>query len=295
MPAVTALRGQKPTAIEKRLKALFYGPAGSGKTTAAISFPRPYLVDTERGATNEQYVKVLEENGGLYWFTTDPDELIDEITRLLSNEHPFQTLIIDPLTVIYNDLLDKGMAEKGEEFGRYKIPADRKIKHLLNLLLRLDMNVIITSHAKPNWVRTKDAKGKDTAVQEGITFDCYGRLDYLFDLVMEVGKRGTERIGTVRKTRLTGFPEGEVIAWNYAEVAKRYGREVLERKAMPQALASTDQVAELTHLLGVLTIPVETTDKWLDKAQAATWAEMPADSISKCIDHCRKLTNGKAV
>lgn len=47
-----ALRGVKPTAIQKRLKALFYGAAGVGKTTAAISFPSPYLIDTEKGAEN---------------------------------------------------------------------------------------------------------------------------------------------------------------------------------------------------------------------------------------------------
>ena len=37
------LRGKKPETIEKRLKALFYGPAGVGKTTCAIQFPKPYL------------------------------------------------------------------------------------------------------------------------------------------------------------------------------------------------------------------------------------------------------------
>src|SRR5690606_26555919 len=102
---------------------------------------------------------------------------------LLSERHDFKTLVIDPLTIVYNDLLDKAAEEVGTDFGKHKGPADRKIKHLLNLLLRLDMNVIITSHAKPNWVRAKDAKGKDTVIQEGITFDCYGKLDYLFDLV----------------------------------------------------------------------------------------------------------------
>lgn len=278
-----ALRGREPTTVEKRMKALFYGPAGVGKTTAAIQFPKPYLIDTERGAENDQYVKLLKAAGGSYFFTTDPDDLIQEVTALLANEHDYRTLIIDPLTVIYNDLLDKGMATEGTEFGRYKIPADRKIKHLLALLLRLDMNVIVTSHAKPNWTRSRDAKGKEVVVQDGVTFDCYGRLDYLFDLVFEVSKRGSERVGIVKKTRCSGFPEGEVFPFGYDAIADRYGREVLERRSAAVQLATPEQVAELTELLATRTDRDKLLEKWLDKAQAETIAEMPADSVSKCI------------
>lgn len=278
-----ALRGVKPQAIEKRLKLLLYGPAGIGKTTASIQFPRPYLVDTERGAENEQYVKLLTAAGGAYYFTTDPDELISEAKSLLSEKHDYRTLVIDPLTVIYNDLLDKAAAEVGTDFGKHKGPADRKIKHLLSLLLRLDMNVIITSHAKPKWERAKDSKGKDTVIENGLTFDCYGRLDYLFDLVIEVGRRGKERVGKVIKTRIESFPEGDVFPFSYTEIANRYGKDVLERTAVPQALATSEQVAELERLIKNLHIGSDTTGKWLDKAQAETWSEMPSDAISACI------------
>ena len=39
------------------------------------------------------------------------DELIKEILSLLSEEHHYKTLVIDPLTTLYNDLIDKS-AEK---------------------------------------------------------------------------------------------------------------------------------------------------------------------------------------
>lgn len=282
-----ALRGKKPEAMEKRLKALFYGTAGVGKTTAAIQFPRPYLIDTERGAENPQYVKLLNDAGGAYFFTTDADELIAEITSLISEKHEYQTVIIDPLTVVYNDLLDKAAKEVGTDFGKHKGPADRTIKHLLTLLLRLDMNVIITSHAKPRWVRTKDAKGKDTVVEEGNTFDCYGRLDYLFDLVFEVTKRGKERVGIVRKTRIETFPEGEVFPFCYAEIAERYGKQVLERNAVPVALATVEQVAELTTLLEARKDGTELMEKWCEKAGAEKLSEIPADAAAKCIAYLK--------
>ena len=291
---MAALRGKQPEAIKKRLKALFYGPAGCGKTTCSIQFPGCYLIDTERGAENEQYVKLLKDSGGAYYFTTDPDELISEVTSLLSEQHDYRTLVIDPLTVIYNDMLDKAAAEVGTDFGKHKGPADRKTKHLLALLLRLDMNVIITSHAKPKWERAKDSKGKDTVIEAGMTFDCYGRLDYLFDLVIEVGRRGKERVGRVVKTRMEAFPEGDVFSFSYPEIAKRYGVEILEKKPVAQALASQQQVDELVRLTKRLHIGTDKTAKWLDKAGADNWNEMPADAAQKCIDWCLQQINSAA-
>src|SRR6185312_17208467 len=108
-----ALRGVKPKAIQKRLKALFYGSAGVGKTTAAIQFPQPYLIDTEKGAENTQYIKILEKNGGSIFQTSDFDDLIKEVKALLTEKHEFKTLVIDPLTTLYNDLLDKSALKNG--------------------------------------------------------------------------------------------------------------------------------------------------------------------------------------
>ena len=284
-----SLRGKKPTTKDKRLKALFFGPAGSGKTTASIGFPRPYLIDTEKGAENDQYVELLNKQGGAYLFTTDPDELIDEVKALISEKHEYRTLIVDPLTIIYNALLDAGIDERGEEFGRYKIPADRKIKQLLSLLLRLDMNVIITSHAKPKWVRTKDDRGKDTAVQEGFTFDCYGRLDYLFDLVFEIQLRGKDRVGVVRKTRCEGFPEGEVFPFSYDEIAERYGCAILERDAASVELASVEDAKEFQALVEQMSNHEKIVAALLKDYSANNLTEVPAERVRAGIAHFQKL------
>lgn len=291
---MSKLRGIRPTAIEKRLKALFYGAAGVGKTTASIQFPKPYLIDTERGAENTQYVKLLNSVGGSYLFTNDPDELINEIKTLLSEKHDYKTLIIDPLTIIYNDLLDKSADKVGTDFGKHKGPADRKIKHMMSLLLRLDMNVIITSHAKPKWARGKDSSGKDTVVEEGNTFDCYGRLDYLFDLVFEIQKRGQERIGIVKKSRIESFPDGDQFPFSYETIADKYGRGVLERDAIAQELASTIQISKLKELIDALKVPQEVVEKCLDKAGAESISEMSSSDIQIAINQLlSKLPKGE--
>lgn len=271
------LRAKKPTKKDKRLKALFYGAAGVGKTTAAISFPKPYLIDTEKGSENDQYVDLLNARGGAVFYTGDFDEMITEIKSLLAEKHEYQTLIIDPMTKVYDNLLTKAEAKVGNEFGRHYAEANKQMKHMLNLLLRLDMNVIITSHSKNEY-------GQNLSVL-GQTFDCYKKLDYLFDLVFEIQKRGKERVGIIKKTRITAFPDGETFPFNYDEIAERYGREVLERNAIAEALASKEQIAHLNYLIDLYKEPKETVDKWLDKAEAANFDEMSESVISKLITH----------
>ncbi len=280
-----ALRAKKPEAIQKRLKALFYGAAGVGKTTAAIQFPKPYLIDTEKGAENDQYTKLLQKSGGVVFQTTDFSELMAEVKALLTEKHEYKTLIIDPLTTLYNDLLDKSALKNGTDFGRHYSDANKQIKHLINLLLRLDMNVIITSHAKNEY-------GQNMAVL-GQTFDCYKKLDYLFDLVFEIQKRGKERVGMVKKSRIDSFPDGEHFPFSYDEIAKRYGREILERDAVAQELADETQVKEIIRLIDLIKVPEEIYQKWLDKASSEKWEEMPKDAIQKCIDHLKSKIQGE--
>ncbi len=281
------LRAAKPSTVQKRLKALVYGQAGSGKTTFACNFPRPYLIDTERGAENKSYTDALTAAGGAYLFTPDADDVIAEVRTLIAEKHEYRTLIIDPLTVVYNDLLDRSVEKIGgadpTAFGRHKVEPDRKVKHLLALLLRLDMNVIITSHAKPQWKRAIDSRGKETVVQDGLTFDCYGRLDYLFDLVLEVGKRGTERVATVKKTRLAEFGDGEIMAFSYSAVAEKYGRDVIERGCVSIPLATPEQVAEFEALISDRTNAADIREKCLTKSEAETLSEIPQTTMAAYI------------
>jgi DNA polymerase III delta prime subunit len=280
-----ALRGKKPETIQKRLKALFYGPAGVGKTTAAIQFPRPYLIDTEKGSENNQYVDLLGKSGGVVFHTTDFQELISEIRALLTEKHEYKTLIIDPLTVLYNNLLDQAETKVGSDFGRHYGEANKHIRHLINLLMRLDMNVIITAHAKNEYSSDMKVLGQ--------TFDCYKKLDYLFDLVFEIQKRGKERVGIVKKSRIESFLDSEQFPFSYNTIAIKYGRDILERDAIAQELASLEQITEIKRLADLIKTPQEIIQKWLDKAQAETWEEMPADVIQKCIDHLNEQIKPK--
>ncbi len=279
-----ALKGKKPVVSESRLKVMFYGAAGVGKTMAAIQFPKPYIIDTEGSTNKPQYVKAIEKSDGAVLMTVDFDEMINEIRELLTSKHEYKTLVIDSLTLLYNDLLEKSERKVGTDFGRHYGEANKHMKRLLNYLFRLDMNVIITCHSKNEY-------GNNLSIL-GTTFDGYKKLDYLFDLVFDINKKGKDRLGIVKKSRIESFPDGDTFKFCYDEIATRYGRSVLERDAVEQKLATDAQIKELVTLVDILKVDEEVCQKWLDKAQSETWKDMSQDNIDKCIAYLKDKISG---
>src|SRR5438132_8992036 len=185
------LRARQPLAVNKRLKLFMFGPAGVGKTTAAIQFPKSYIIDCEKGAEN--YDKLITGSESVIFQTTDIHEVIQEVKSLLTEKHDYRTLVIDPITTVYNDLLDKCETQVGADFGRHYGAANKQMKRLANLIMALDMNVVITAHAKAEY-------GQNFG-KIGYTFDGWRQLDYWFDLVVELSKKGKKRTAKVVKTR----------------------------------------------------------------------------------------------
>src|SRR3954467_11991713 len=107
------LRARKPEAVNKRLKLFMFGPAGVGKTTAAIQFPNSYIIDCEKGAEN--YEKLINASGSAVFQTHDMPDVIAEVKSLLTEKHDYRTVVIDPITTAYNDLLDKCALKVGED------------------------------------------------------------------------------------------------------------------------------------------------------------------------------------
>src|SRR3954469_5168049 len=272
-----ALRARKPEAVTKRLKLFMFGPAGVGKTTAAIQFPNSYIIDCERGTDN--YDKLITESGSAVFQTTDINEAISEVKALLTEPHDYRTLVIDPITTVYNDLLEKCEHKVGTDFGRHYGEANKTMKRLANLIMALDMNVVITAHAKAEY-------GQNFS-KIGYTFDGWKQLDYWFDLVIELSKKGKKRMAKVVKTRVERFPDDEVFEWSYDAIRRRCDVDILERPASAVALATPQQVAEIKELLAVVRLPEGTTDKWFAKAGVDIWEDMATDVIAKCIEYVK--------
>ena len=278
-----ALKGKKPSQQDRRLKLFMYGDAGVGKTTAACQLSKPYIIDTERGTDN--YADLIDSVGGSVFQSIDCDEIIEEIRTLRSVKHDFNTLVFDSLTPFYFDLLEKAEAKIGAEYGRHYGEANKDMRRLVNLMMGLDMNIIITAHSKPVY-------GDDMKIIS-VTFDGWKKLEYVFDLVLEL-RRGspTQRYACVKKTRLETFPDGETFEWTREALGERYNLKDMERSATIVKVATPQQVKEIETLKGMMTDGNEFVGKCLSKAGVDTLADLTTEQATKMVAHFTKTIGG---
>lgn len=274
-----ALKFKKPEVKQQRLKAMFFGEMGTGKSTCACQFPNTAYIDTEDTASKKKYAKAISENNGAVLATGDFDEILAQVKELMSTKHDFKTLVIDSLTIPYDNLQADCERVVGNEFGRHVTAANKKMKLLVNLLLRIDMNVIVTCQAKKEYGNNMSVIGQ--------TYSCYNRLGYMFDLVFETQVRGDKFVAVTKKSRIDEFPMNETFSFSYDEVIKRYGAECIEKDVVMQELASQKQVDELQKLIDLFKIPEETYTKWTEKHNAESFEELSSDVIQKIIDHLK--------
>jgi len=291
-----ALRAKKPEQKEKRLKMFVFGPAGVGKTIAALKFPNAYIIDTERGT--DFYAKSINDSKSVVLQTLNPDDIKAEIKELLTTKHSYRTLIIDPITQVYNATQEKwnrkfeqhAKSEKEkdiQDFGmRYWGKVKSDFKGLQRLLLALDMNVIVTAHQK-------DVYGTGFS-KIGVTFDSMKGDDYFFDMIFRIKKAGIKRDAETIKERAdidcNKFPEE--FEWSYENFKKFYGADIIEREAIPVVMASNEQVAKLNRLIEIVKISDDQINKWLTKADVDSFDQFNAVQITKCIEFVEKKLKG---
>jgi hypothetical protein len=261
------------------------GAAGVGKTTAAMKMPKPYVIDTERGSVH--YGDLIEASEGAVFESSSPDEVIREVRSLIADDHPYLTLVIDSVTPLWQEAVEEGEAVEGSEWGRHYAHAGKVFKRLFGLLMNLDMNVIVTAHEKNEYGDEMKVVGK--------TFDGWKKLDYAFDLWLQLDReRGNpQRSAFVAKTRLAAFPDGETFPWSYESIAARYGAEKLERGVESVTLASPEQAQELRTLLARLR-PDEIKSLRVDKAMAGydDPEDLPADKAERALEFIRVYLRG---
>lgn len=284
--AKSKLKAVKPSAAKpSKPKILIYGKPGVGKTWTSLDFPNVYCIDTEGGADLPHYTKKLESSGGAYFGVEQGslsfDTLLEQVQALATEEHPYRTLVIDSISKIFNSEITREAERLGDKnaFGADKKPAIAMMKRLVNWLVRLDMTVILIAHEKPQW--GVDSKGERTEV--GTTFDCWDKLEYELHLALNILKVGADRKARVKKSRLTGFPDGGLFDWSYSEFSERYGKDVIEAQTEKLKLASEQQLKEVNVLLQIVKLPEDQVQKWLTAANVESIEEMDEDKVAKII------------
>lgn len=282
-----ALRAKKPEIGNKklRIKMMISGRPGVGKTMFALEFPSVYFLDTESGATRDQYQKKMLEKNAVYFGKEDGSQhfqtIIEEIKSLATTKHDYKTLVIDSFSHLYD--LTAAIAEErvGNDYSKDKKEANRPTRQLMRWLEDLDMNVILICHQKDKWERVDDKPSF-----AGTTFDGYAKLEYILDLWIEIKKdRATKRRSyEVKKSRIDSFIEGTENPLDYKEFAQGYGLEVLNKESTPMSMATAEQVSKLKEILSIVSVDSETQDKWKDKCKVESWEEMTSEQIQKCID-----------
>jgi len=290
-----SLKAIKPEVVKpSKPKFLISGKSGVGKTSFALEFEKPYLIDTEGGAVREQYTKKLLTSGGAYFGKEQGSQdfklVIEEIKALATQKHDFKTLVIDSFTKLYNMAAAEAEVTVGNDFGRDKKEANKPTRQLIRWLEKIDMTVILICHQKDKYER----QGKEV-IYAGTTFDGWDKLEYDLDLWIEIRKTGKERSFIVKKSRVASFIEGMEIELSYKKFVELYGAEVIAAAPQPLVMASKDQVAELTRLIEFVRLDEEIVEKWLKKAGAEDFDEMSSDQINKCISFVKtKLKNAES-
>lgn len=269
-PSSTRLRGTLPVA-SKRLKFGLFGGTGVGKTMAALNMPAPYVFDCEDGTSH--YADIVRENNGAVLCTVDTDEVCDELRKLIRYSHPYKTVVIDPLTILWDEALMVGERLVGTSYNKHYGYASNRIKEVMTLLTRVDMNVVVTAHEKDDYADDKKV---------GVKMDAWKRTPYLFDLIINLSMLGGRRIGRVTKTRLDAFPLNDQFEFSHDEFRKR-ATPGWDAEATPAELVSHEDAQRLEGLIKTTGVSEKTVEKWLKKAKAANLIDLPADAAAKCI------------
>ena len=286
---MSKLKGKKPgETLPGKTKGLIFGKSGWGKTWFATSFPAPYFIDTEHGATQREYQSRLEAAGGAYLGQEDGAldfaVILQEMKTLATEKHAYKTLIIDSITKVFQVAIANEAERLGDKdaFGASKKPAIAYMRQIINWATKLDMNIWFVAHEVPEWgINPKNGNREEV----GRVPDVWDKLVYELDIAIQAVRRGKDypSIGVVHKSRLKPFPLGEAFPLEYDEFAQRYGKAQIERETQVLTLADAATVAEITRLVSVLNVSPVEVGKILTKAAAASWEELTMQQAEKTL------------
>lgn len=271
MASSNGIPGGRPAGqVKKKAKVLVYGEPGSGKTAFALSWPQAVVFDLEGGA--DLYAPGLK----LHWGaippytvirTKNPDELVNAINWLRHDAgKTYQTVVIDPVTVLWMILQDVGQnaaearaAKYGRgtddvmltprDWGRIKAVYRRAMVDLVNL----PVNVVMTAHQADIMESRKDQRGNETQVKIGEKPDAEKKTGYWPDIVVKMQVANGRFVGIVEKVR--GPAVGIAIGQHVSDISYAHFKPFLEAHGQGEVVtqqAETEAVKAATVTTGAM-------------------------------------------
>lgn len=188
---------QKATPVSKKLKILIYGASGTGKTLAALSFPRPAVVDAENGTD------LYAGRAGIPEFSVLRIKTFGDLEKAISyiqadKGKSFDTLVIDSVSVFYDVQKEAASkTSKDNELGyREWAKINNRMVYLYNTLTNLPVHIVCIAREAVEY----ETKGGNLT-KVGTKPDADKRLVYMFDFIIRMN---ADHSGEVIKSRGAG-------------------------------------------------------------------------------------------
>lgn len=197
--------------VAPKVKALVYGASGIGKTYLALTAPGPIAVIDTEGGTAFYANRVGPK--GLSEFDVLPTKTFAQVEQavvfLRANPGAYQTLVIDPVTVLYETLQDAAQDRRAEV--RKNSEADlemldwqrikRAYKRLMTDLVNLPMHVVVVAREADLTEERVSQNGRKERVKVGFKPSAEKDTDYYFDTVIRLVPVAKGREAIVQKDR----------------------------------------------------------------------------------------------
>jgi hypothetical protein len=226
---------QPAAKVAKKLKILIYGASGVGKTLAALTFPRPAVIDTEGGTD------LYAGRDGIPAFSVLRAKSLTDVETAIKfiqadNGKTFETLIIDAITVLYDvqkDAAGKAAKKEDEMTPRDWNKVNKRMVNLYNALTNLPVHVVVVAREAELY----EGEGLNLK-RVGFKADMDKKGVYIFDFIVRMK---ADRSGEVIKSR--GVNIGKTVpAVNWDVFTQAAGMFLDGKQA--QAIAD-DKAAEL--------------------------------------------------
>ena len=255
---------KRTEAVQPKVKLLLFGAAGVGKTYFSLGAPgKVAVIDTEGGTAFYSGRAGLSEFDVLS--TKTYRDVRDAIQYVASGNHGYSTLVIDPVTVIWETLQDAAQirrAAMNAKRGRGSTNPDeadlemldwaqikRAWKGTLTALINLPVHVICVAREKEDV-----EKRGEQLVKVGYKADAEKSTGYFFDAILRMTSDGATRKAVVIKDR-TGSHAlgGEIVSPTFESVfSKVLGSTATAVRVTPdeETAAATDALLDGGDLAG---------------------------------------------